>query len=117
MHQELVQLYAEMAKFTEPICASGKDECGSPYRCCENKYCDIAAERARAEGVELAPVNDSIPFAGPHGCIVPPHLRPICTLHVCSISYAGKAHINHDPAKTARYFELRKQISKMEKII
>lgn len=110
MNPALVQLYDEMSALTAPICAAGADECGAPFRCCERKYCDTAAENARKAGVELTPVNATVPFAGPNGCIVPPHLRPICTLHACTISHAAVSHIEHDPAKTAHYFELRRRI-------
>lgn len=117
MSPELIKFYGAIAVLTGPLCAAGKDECakysGNPHRCCEKKYCEIAAENGRAQGVELVPVGEAIPFLGPHGCIVPPHLRPICAVHVCTISYADKSHIEHDPEKTKRYFELRRQIGEL----
>ncbi len=118
MNQDLVQLYEKIASITAPICASGKDECGkyqdNPSRCCERKYCEIAAENAMFEGVELKPVSEDIPFLSSAGCIVPPYLRPICSVHVCSISYAARSHIENDPDKTKRYFDLRKRIRALE---
>jgi hypothetical protein len=49
---------------------------------------------------------------GENGCTVPPHLRPICAMHVCTVSWAPKSHVENDPAKLAEYFGLRKQIEK-----
>jgi hypothetical protein len=118
MTTELVVLYEKIAAMTRPLCVSGSDECSkyssNPHHCCEKKYCDIAAEKIKAAGIEVTVVGDEIPFLGPKGCVVPPHLRPVCAVHVCSISYADKSHIEHDPVKTQLYFDLRKRISELE---
>jgi hypothetical protein len=47
---------------------------------------------------------------GENGCTVAPHLRPVCTLHLCSISYAAKSEIPGDEDKTKEYFQLRNEI-------
>lgn len=51
-------------------------------------------------GIELEDVGDTIPFLGPNGCVVPPHLRPICSVHIC------EQHLKDD-GWTERYMELR----------
>jgi hypothetical protein len=33
-------------------------------------------------------------------------------MHVCTVSWAPKSHVENDPAKLAEYFGLRKQIEK-----
>lgn len=53
-----------------------------------------------------------LPLMGEHGCIAPPHLRPMCTMHTCQVnSLACKPG---DPQWTNRYFQLRDQIEDME---
>jgi hypothetical protein len=38
-------------------------------------------------GIELKETgNKEIPFMCESGCVVAPHLRPICTIHVCNVS-------------------------------
>jgi hypothetical protein len=50
----------------------------------------MAEEHARKEGVTLEPTgHPTLKFMGPSGCIVEPHLRPLCTLHVCSVNSVG----------------------------
>lgn len=104
--------WEKMAAFTAPICAAGKDECLYPHRCCEKKFCEMAREYARSQGIELQEGNGRLPFLGENGCTVPPHLRPVCTIHVCTVSWAGKSHIEHDPEKTKEYFALRARLEK-----
>ncbi len=109
-------LYQQMAEMTAPLCGSGSLECAQfcqkKYRCCEKQYCEATAKFAREKyGVELQPTgNPDLPFMGEHGCTVAPHLRPICTLHVCSISWAAKSSIENDEQKTKAYFDLRDRI-------
>jgi hypothetical protein len=109
-------LYQRVADMTSAICASGRDECsrfcGRQYRCCEHKYCDLAARFAREKyGIELQPTgNPELPFMGEDGCTIPPYLRPICAIHVCTVSWAAKSHVENDPEKFRQYMSLRKQI-------
>jgi hypothetical protein len=51
-----------------------------------------------------------IPFMGPTGCVVAPHLRPICTVHTCDINGMGFKRGPGSGPWTKRYFELREQI-------
>ena len=111
----LTALYKEMSEFTGPVCASGQLECqqfaGRPHRCCEARYCEQTATFAREKyGVDLPRTDHPIPFMGPNGCTVPPHLRPLCTLHLCSISWADRSTVLNDAVKTAEYFRLRAKI-------
>lgn len=75
------------------------------------EHCGIAADYAlRYYGVVLEPTgHPTIPFLGPQGCTVPPHLRPICSLHVCSISWAQVSRLIDDQT-TDKYFRLRREI-------
>jgi len=53
--------------------------------------------------------HKSLPMMGEKGCTVAPHLRPWCTMHVCSINSLG-FDIN-DLEWIDRYFELRDLIT------
>ena len=77
-------------------------KCRIPFNCCSPEYCEIADEYSQKQGISLQRTDHPVlPFMGPDGCIVPPDLRPICTVHVCNI----------DPDREARYFELREELS------
>ena len=66
----------------------------------------MAIEIAAEKGVALTPTgHPELKLMGPNGCIAPPHLRPDCTLHVCSINSLG--FDPKDPAFTKAYFKLR----------
>jgi hypothetical protein len=116
MSDVLPILYQKIADLTTPSCCNGTAECakfaGNKYRCCERKYCDLAARFAKEKyGIELqATGNPDLPFMGETGCVVPPHLRPICAMHVCSVSWAPKSHVEGSSEKLREYMELRKQI-------
>ena len=105
MNQALVVLYQQMADLTVGKCA----ECRSPHSCCSPEYCEMAIEEAAIDGVTLTPTDHPrLKMMGPTGCIAPPHYRPLCTLHVCSINSLG-----FDPKDmkfTKKYFKLRDQI-------
>jgi hypothetical protein len=113
---QLPILYQKMADITSPLCASGQGECGQfcsrKSRCCERRYCLATAAFAKEKyGIDLVPTsNPDLPFMGERGCVVAPHLRPVCTLHVCTVSWADKSHIEHDEQKTADYYALRAEI-------
>lgn len=107
----LVKTYQQMAEHTEPECASN---CKLPRTCCDAFYCEMAAQWAKQEyGIVLKPTgHPTLPFMGPNGCTVEPHLRPVCTVHVCSINTLGFKP--GDEAWTEKYFELRERIDELE---
>jgi hypothetical protein len=58
-----------------------------------------------------------LPFMGNEGCIVPPHLRPVCTSHVCQVCSLG-ARVTGDKEAdfiwNEKYWQLRDEISELE---
>jgi hypothetical protein len=61
----------------------------------------------------LEPTNHpKIPFMGPNGCVVEPHLRPACSVHTCNINSIGFEP--KDLEMTKRYFEIRGEIEELE---
>lgn len=101
----LIKYYQEMAQFTREMC-----DCDfSVYSCCDPGYCSIAKEWAKSVwNVALLPTGDSkLPFMGKNGCVVSPHLRPLCTVHICEKFLL-------DPAKSTQYFILREAIEDLE---
>ncbi len=112
--KSLEVLYEEMSEHTKGECA----KCRIPHSCCSPEYCEIAARWAKEEyGIELTPTgHPKLPFMGfakgrNTGCIVPPHLRPLCTLHVCSINSIGSSGNKEWDDK---YFDLSSQIAEAE---
>ena len=104
-----IELYRRMAALTAPKCASS---CRLPHSCCSPEYCEMAIEEARSEGVELPRTeHPRLPLMGPKGCTADPHHRPLCTLHLCSISGIGS---DPEPGFDARYFDLRELIDEEE---
>ena|SRR6516164_3483613 len=102
-----------------------KDWCGKPCqntrpdRCCEELFCDMAEEHAKKHWKVIAGYSvryskglTHLKYMGDQGCILPPHLRPSCTLHVCQINTLGI--LLGQPAWTRKYFELREKIDEME---
>lgn len=83
-------LYQRIADLTSPSCRNGTAECakfvGNKYRCCEAQYCELTREFAKDKyGIDLQETgNPDLPFMGENGCTVPPHLRPVCAIHLCS---------------------------------
>lgn len=108
--QRLVDLYREMADMTKPECAA----CPVPLSCCGKAYCDLTARFAKDNwGVTLQPTgHKTLPFMGPNGCTVAPHLRPICSIHTCHINALGFKP--NDSAWTKRYFRLRSALELLE---
>ena len=104
---KLIQAYSDMAKHTAPECANN---CRSPHSCCNANDCAMTAMFAKEDwGVDLKPTgHPTIPFMGPNGCVVEPHLRPLCTVHTCAISSFGFKP--GDSAWTKQYFKLRNRI-------
>jgi len=112
LNQKLVILYEKMAKLTAPVCAN---ECRCPHSCCDRMYCEIADEYAKEQGVTLTRGDHpTLPFMSANGCTVPPHLRPICTVHVCCINSLGFKP--NDPKWTKKYFKLREKIEELDYI-
>ena len=105
--QKLIILQKQMSDLTSPECAKS---CMLPHSCCSPEYCEMAISYAKEEwGIDLKPVSKGpLPFMGKNGCIVAPHLRPLCTLHTCDISSFGFKR--NDLAWTKKYFQLRAKI-------
>ena len=109
-NEKLIVLYDDMAKHTEPECAN----CRAPHSCCSHEYCEMAIEYAQERyGVTLEPTgHPTLPMMGPNGCTVAPHMRPLCTLHTCTINSVGFKP--YDAPWTRKYFKLRNQIDRLE---
>lgn len=92
-----IAAFAALADITAPKCAT----CRVPHLCCSEGHCTEAQTFARETfGIELTPHGDVLPFLGESGCSVPPHLRPLCSVHVCGAQLA-------DAGFAERYYELR----------
>lgn len=111
VRSQLVQLYAEMAELTLPECRS---VCRVPLSCCSAEYCLATIDHARERwGVKLETTGHArLPLMGQGGCVAPPHLRPACTFHTCSVNGIG-CKVG-DAAWTEKYFELRYKIEELE---
>ena len=74
-----------MYELTEPEC---RTSCACPQSCCSPEYCDMTKQWAKEQwDGEIEPTgHDRLPFMGPKGCIVAPHLRPMCTMHTCDVN-------------------------------
>lgn len=109
---ELQQLYKEMADLTLSECK----KCQRPYSCCSPEYCAFTIDFAARRGVTLTPTGHvRLPLMGPKGCIVAPHLRPMCTVYTCDINALGFKKIGDiDGAWTRKYFDLRSKIEEAE---
>lgn len=109
-HQQLIDLYDAMAKHTAPECA----KCFRPHSCCDKLYCDITLLAAKKFwGVDL-PTTDhpTLPLMGPTGCTAAPHLRPMCTTHVCVMNSIGAKP--GDLPWTQEFYRLHEQIQLIE---
>lgn len=103
----LETLYQELYELTRPHC----DKCRVPRSCCSAEYCRMAADYAESQGVRLIPIEGAaVPFLSESGCIVPPHLRPLCTRHACSMNSLGTLN---DATQDAKYFELCDRIDEL----
>ena len=94
-------LWQEMADLTLNKC---RETCYSLGSCCSVEYFDMAAELMEKAGVPILPM----PFFVDGKCVVPPHFRPLCTLHQCKIN--GLGFDPKDPVWTKKYFELREKL-------
>src|SRR3990172_9470695 len=109
--ETLVDLWTQMAALTVRKCAACKPR---PYSCCSREYCEMARAITKDEyNMTLTDLpRGRLPFLSATGCIVPPHMRPLCTLHVCSINALG--FDLRDPNFTDEYFKLREAISELQ---
>lgn len=109
--QEQERLWQEMADMTLAKC---RQHCRQLGCCCSSEYCEMAAENMEKAGVSVADTMRTWPdssqsFISPEGrCVVPPHFRPLCTLHQCKISGLGLDR--DDPEWTKKYFEIREKL-------
>jgi len=118
MTDALRTLWQQMADHTRPVCMSGgggalaeraRGDCMRPGSCCSPEYCEMAIEIAKEQGEELIPTgHGNLPLMGPLGCVAPPHIRPLCTFHVCCISSLGFRP--NEEEWTREYFRIREQI-------
>jgi hypothetical protein len=75
----------------------------------DNMYCDMATAEAEAAGLVFPKSNNpKAYYLHEQGCIIPPHLRVLCTLHTCAINSWGTSGNDEWDAK---YFNIRKLIS------
>lgn len=111
-------LYDKVVAITSKCCASGFKECApyqnNKYRCCERRYCELAREFAKEKyNIELKDTgNPDLPFMGESGCVVEPYLRPVCSIHTCSWSWATKQQELVSKEDTEAYNALREVILK-----
>lgn len=108
MKKELILLWKKMYELTR--FSDECKECRFNYSCCSPEYCAIAIDYALEIGEELTTTNHQrLPLMGKDGCVAPPHVRPLCTLHTCKINSIGFTN-NKDWDK--KYFRLRDVINK-----
>jgi hypothetical protein len=107
---EEINLWKEMADMTLAKCEQHCHQLGS---CCSPEYCAEAKGYALEHGVTLPePGSAATPFLGHDGvCVVPPHLRPMCSLHQCKINSLG-ADLE-DMKWTKEYFALRRKLERL----
>lgn len=107
MNPRLIKLFKDMSELTAPECASS---CRVPHSCCSPEYCDLA-EQFIIENKLFHPgytLDPKLKFMNINGCILEPHKRPLCTLHVCSINSHGFKP--NDLEFTKKYFDIRNEI-------
>lgn len=113
----LINKYQQMANMTKKAC---EESCEKPYNCCAVEYCELAMEFAQEHyDTIILPTEDyldgltHLPMLDlKKGCIVPSHMRPTCTMHLCDINSLGFRRGN--PEWTEEYFKLRDEICELE---
>ena len=118
LRKQLICKFREMHDMTLPECSS---ECKVPYSCCHASHCAVVIKGAFEDWDQgLEPTgHPTLPLMGidedgkPTGCIAAPHLRPLCTLHTCSIHNWGFKR--GDQEWTERYFILRGELGEIER--
>lgn len=106
----LIDLYRQLYELTNLECQRCRPK---PLSCCHSGYCDLAAKHAKEFwGTTLVPTSHpTLPFMGPTGCTVAPHLRPLCTIHTCEVVQHGGKHYQKWNEK---YFGLKAEIERLE---
>lgn len=101
--QEMIDSFAAVADHSKQKCG----QCINPFGCCRPEHCEETKRFAlEMFGIELEETgHESIPFLGPDGCVVAPHLRPLCSVYVCEI------HLMADNDWTEKYWILREDAS------
>lgn len=100
--KKMISVFEALARHTAPKCG----QCLAAHACCNRAQCEDTRNFARQTfGIILEDTGEHLPFLGPTGCTVPPHLRPLCSVHVC------EQHLRDDDW-TERYFDLREQAGK-----
>ena len=112
---QLKVLFGQMSDLTAPECNAKKCRCATPTLCCDAMYCEMALQFSKDfwnEDISDRMIPDQhLPFMGPGGCVLEPHLRPLCTLHTCEINAFGFKR--GDPAWTKKYHDLRDKIDEV----
>lgn len=84
--QSYVEAFRTLAEHTEPKCGA----CRAAYICCTSEQCRATQDFAlETFGIHLTEGSGPLPFLDESGCTVPPHLRPICSVHVCEQHITG----------------------------
>lgn len=115
----LIEQYRLLAEHTAPECAGKNQGCKVPHMCCSPEYCELSQQIAQEMwGVDVSGLrtnHDRLPFMGEKGCVLEPHLRPICSRHACCINGLG-AKIRGESAGqwTNRYYEILDVIEAIE---
>lgn len=106
-----IALYKKLSEHTQPVCAT---YCRKPQSCCDAYFCEAAIVYAKEHwNTTLERTgHPTLPMMGPNGCIVEPHMRPLCTYHVCCVDALG--YKPNDPAWTLEYFNLREMVQNAE---
>ena len=96
---DLITSFKEVADMTAPKCAS----CRAPFACCSKEQCEDTKNFAETYfDVVLEETGGKLPFLGDKGCVVPPHFRPLCSVHVCEMHFS-------DPDWTDKYMAAREK--------
>lgn len=113
--ERLIAAYEEISKLTRSLCdtkckLAALDSQGC-FRCCSPEYCNLAKQMARSMwDTELEPTDHpTLPFMGPKGCTIAPHLRPLCTLHLCC-----EFEVMVPSEVSSQYWKLREEIDTLE---
>lgn len=81
LYQELYCLIQQMCQFVDGRCvrmrARGKG-------CCGQRACEKAIKYAREYWNVTVEPGPELPCLGEHGCVLPPEMRPYCTLYICN---------------------------------
>ena len=107
MTEKDIKLWQDMADLTMQKC---KQHCHQLGSCCSAEYCEMAVQFAAEKGVTLKRTPGKLMLNDQGVCIVPPHFRPLCTVHQCKINSLG--FDPQDPKWTKKYFTLREKLER-----